>query len=118
MRGRSVIVLRELSSTFQLPWGVSNAKNMDTTRKPVEDKTCAKCSEKGPDHMEEDCLKEIQCANCRQDHLAYTRFCVVYKKEKEIIEVKRQRNVSFLEARRIVGSYKGESSYASCTEGG
>ena len=31
------IVLKELSSTFQLPWGTSNAKNMDTTGKPVED---------------------------------------------------------------------------------
>ena len=63
--------------------------------------------------MGEDCLKEIRCANCRQDHPAYTRSCVVYQKEKEIIEVKHKRNVSFLEARRIVGSYMGESSYAS-----
>ena len=30
--------------------------------------TCAKCVEKDPDHVEEDCLKEIRCANC-QDHL-------------------------------------------------
>ena len=35
------------------------------------------------------------------------------KKKKEIIEVKHKRNVSFLEARRIVGSYMGENSYAS-----
>ena len=27
--------------------------------------TCAKCSEKDPDHAEEDCLKEIQCADCQ-----------------------------------------------------
>ena len=33
--------------------------------------------------------------------------------KREIIEVKHKRNVSFLEARRIVGSYMGESSYAS-----
>ena len=25
---------------------------------------CAKCGEKDPDHLEEDCLKEIRCANC------------------------------------------------------
>ena len=49
-------------------------------------------------------MKEISCANCRQDHPAYARFCVVYKKEKEIIEVKHKRNVSFLKARRIVGA--------------
>ena len=72
--------------------------------------TCAKCGEKDPDHAEEDCLKEIRCANCEQDHPAYVRTCTVYQKEKEIIEVKHKRNVSFLEA-RSVGSYMGESSY-------
>ena len=59
--------------------------------------------------MDEDCLKEI--TNCLQDHLAYTRSCAVY--QKEITEVKHKRNVSFLEARSIVGSYMGESSYIS-----
>ena len=39
------------------------------------------------------------------------------KKKKERIEVKHKRNVSFLEARRIVGGYMGESSYASITQG-
>ena len=29
--------------------------------------------------MEEDCFKEITCANCRQDHPAYARSCAVYK---------------------------------------
>ena len=75
--------------------------------------TFSKCGEKDPDHAEEDCLKEITCANCQPDHPAYTRTCTVYQKEKEIIEVKHKRKVSFLEARRIVGSYMGESSYAS-----
>ena len=76
---------------------------MDTTEKPIENDTGAKCMEKNPDHMKEDCLKEIECANCRQDHPAYARSCDVYKKEKEILEVKHKRTVSFLEARKIVG---------------
>ena len=38
------------------------------------------------------------------------------KKKKEIIEVKHKRNFSFLEARRIVGSYMGESSYTSVAQ--
>ena len=75
--------------------------------------TCTKCNEKDPDHVEEDCMKEITSANCRQDHPAHARPCAVYQKEKEIIEVKHKRNVSFLEARRIVKSYMGERSYAS-----
>ena len=78
--------------------------------------TCSKCGGKDPDHAVEDCLKEIRCANCQLDHPAYARTCTVYQKEKDIIEVKHERNVSFLEARRIVGSYMGESSYASVAQ--
>ena len=75
--------------------------------------TCAKCGEWDPDHVEEDSLEEITCASCRWDHPACAGSCAVYQKEKEIIEVKYWRNVSFLEAGRIVGSYMGEGSYVS-----
>ena len=71
----------------------------------------SKCGEKDPDHAEKECLKETRCANCQNHHPAYPRTCPVH--QKEIIEVKHKRNVSFLEARRIVGSSMGESSYAS-----
>ena len=75
--------------------------------------TCAKCAEKNRDHMEEDCSRQIRCANCRQIHPAYARSCNVDKKEKEILALKHKRNVSFLEERKIVGTYVGENSYAS-----
>ena len=71
--------------------------------------TCTKCYEKDPDHVEEESFKEITCANIRQDHPAYERSCVVYKREKEIIEVKHKKNVSFLGAWRIIGRYIGET---------
>ena len=36
--------------------------------------TCIKCNEKDPDpYPEEDYLKEIRCANCRQDQPVYAR---------------------------------------------
>ena len=38
-RWRLAIVLRELSNTSQHSWGASNAKNMDSTGKPVENNT-------------------------------------------------------------------------------
>ena len=50
----------------------------------------AKCGEKDPDYLEEDCLKQIRCANC-QDHPVYVRSYRVYKKEKKILEVKHKR---------------------------
>ena len=75
--------------------------------------TCARCGENDPDHLQEDCLKEIRCANCRQAHPAFVRSCDVYIKEKEILEVQHKRNMSFLEAKKIVGTNMGENSYAS-----
>ena len=78
--------------------------------------TCAKCGEKDPDYLEEDCLKEMKCTNCQQDHPAYVRSCNVYKKEKGIVEMKHKRNVSFQEARKIVGTNMGENSYVSVAQ--
>ena len=74
---------------------------------------CAKCCEKDPDHVEEACMKEITCANCQQDHPVYARSCAINQKEEEIIKLKNKWNVSFLKARRTVGSYMGESIYTS-----
>ena len=41
----------ELNNMSQLPWGASNAKNMDTIEKPVEDDRHVKCSAKGPEPL-------------------------------------------------------------------
>ena len=62
--------------------------------------------------VREDCLREIRCSNCQQDHLSYASPCDVYKKEKEILEVKHRRNVSFQKTRKT-GSYMRENTYAS-----
>ena len=43
--------------------------------------TCAKYGENDSNHFEEDFLKEIRCANCRQDQPAYARSYDVYKKK-------------------------------------
>ena len=57
--------------------------------------TWAKCSEKDPGHLKEDCSKQIRYINSRQDHLAYVKSCDVYKKGKEIREVKQEECVLF-----------------------
>ena len=67
---------------------------------------CAKCGEKDPDIMEEDCWREIRCPNCRQDHLAYHRLCDIYEKEKEILEVAQEECV-LQEKGEIVRSHTG-----------
>ena len=82
-----------------------------------ERQTCAKCAEKEPDLLEEDCLKEISCANRRRNHPTYVGSCNVYKRKKmEILEVKHKRNVSFLEAMEIVGSYNQDNKYRALGE--
>ena len=65
--------------------------------------------------MEDYWLKEIKCPNFGQDNLTYSKSCDIYKKkeEKEILEMKHRKNASFLEAKKIVGTYMGENSYAS-----
>ena len=73
---------------------------------------CTKCGEKDPDRVEENCFKQIRFAKCWRDHPAYIRFCDVCKKEKKKIWWDKS-NMSFQEARKIVGTYMGENSYAS-----
>ena len=79
--------------------------------------TCVKCSEKNLDHMAEDCLKEIRCSNGEQGHPAYAKSCDIDKKEKEILEVKPEMNVSFQKARKTGGSLMGKT-YFCCMESG
>ena len=66
--------------------------------------------------MKEDCSMKIECPNCWQHHLVYSRSSDIYKKEKEILEVKHKRNMTFLEARKIVGSYMGKNIYNSAAQ--
>ena len=61
--------------------------------------TYAKCGKKDPDHIKKNCLKEIRCPTCRQDHPTYSRSCYMCKK---MLEVKHKRNVSLQETVKIV----------------
>ena len=56
--------------------------------------------------MENEC-KSIKCANCHEEHPAFSRSCAIYKKEKEIMFIKHTKNIPFPEARKIVENYMG-----------
>ena len=43
---------------------------------------CDKCGEHDPVYMENEC-KSIKCANCNEEHPAFSRSCAIYKKEKD-----------------------------------
>ena len=72
--------------------------------KCVKSAVCKKCGESGSDHIELTCSNPIKCANCQSDHPADSRNCLVWKREKEINNIKFTQNISFPEARKIVQS--------------
>ena len=76
---------------------------------------CGKCGKRDPDHMENEC-KSIKCANCHEEHPAFSRSCAIYKKEKEIMFNKHTKNIPFPEARKIVESYMGTKTYANVAQ--
>ena len=52
-----------------------------------------------------DCKRPPKCVNCMEDRSANSKHCQAWHTEKEILNVKYTRNISFPEARKIVDSY-------------
>lgn len=61
---------------------------------------CAKCSQEG--HQDTECENSPHCANCAGNHSAYSRDCPEWFKQKEITQIKFEKNISFGDARKIV----------------
>ncbi|VDI47955.1 Hypothetical predicted protein [Mytilus galloprovincialis] len=61
---------------------------------------CFKCSDEG--HEGTNCNSESsKCVNCGESHFSSSRDCPVYLKEKNIIKIKTERNISYPEAKQI-----------------
>ena len=67
--------------------------------------TYIRCGQKDTDYMEEDFSNENKCSNCLENHPAFSKTCNIYKREKEIIELKYRRNIKFLEEWKIDECY-------------
>ena len=78
--------------------------------------TCGKCGQKDPDHPTNECNNGVKCANCRGDHPVYAKICENWRKEKEILTIQHEQNISYQEARKIVEGQYPKLSYASATE--
>lgn len=74
---------------------------------------CVKC---GSHNEHEDC--EYICVNCNEGHSNKYRGCSVYKKEKGIIKLKIDQDLSFTEARRRYNANRGASTFAEAAERG
>ncbi|GBM75100.1 hypothetical protein AVEN_197457-1 [Araneus ventricosus] len=64
--------------------------------------TCARCA--GAGHDSSNCTESAKCVNCKGSHTSFSRLCSAWKFEKEVISEKVKKDISFLEARRLVKS--------------
>ncbi|GFT55216.1 RNA-directed DNA polymerase from mobile element jockey [Trichonephila clavipes] len=62
--------------------------------------TCSRCASVG--HSSTDCTLEPKCVNCTQSHPSDSKLCQKWKIEKQIQELKTNRNISYFEARRLI----------------
>jgi len=64
------------------------------------DAVCAKCGKGG--HEDTSCQAPLHCANCGGGHAAFSKDCPHWCKQRQITQIKFEKNVSFFEARQIV----------------
>ncbi|GBL95340.1 hypothetical protein AVEN_154758-1 [Araneus ventricosus] len=62
--------------------------------------TCARCAEVG--HESTNCTRTEKCVNCKGEHTSFSRNCIAWKREKEIISTKIKKQISYPEARKLV----------------
>ncbi|GFU05669.1 RNA-directed DNA polymerase from mobile element jockey [Trichonephila clavipes] len=62
--------------------------------------TCSRCVSVG--HSSTDCTLEPKCVNCTQSHPSDSKLCQKWKIEKQIQEIKINKNISYFEARRLL----------------
>ncbi|GFT42677.1 putative RNA-directed DNA polymerase from transposon BS [Trichonephila clavipes] len=62
--------------------------------------TCSRCASVG--HASTDCSLEPKCINCSQLHTADSKLCPKWKTEKQIQEIKTNKNITYVEARKLI----------------
>ena len=68
------------------------------------EKLCRHCGEVAKSQDSANCKNTVKCANCGGDHMATSRTCRVWKREKEIVTIKYRESLLFPETRKIVDS--------------
>ncbi|GFX19433.1 uncharacterized protein TNCV_3050911 [Trichonephila clavipes] len=62
--------------------------------------TCSRCTAVG--HFSTDCTLEPKCISCLQAHSADSKLCPKWKAEKQIQEIKTNKNITYIEARKLI----------------
>ena len=66
------------------------------------DSRCANCGQVG--HNSSDCHEQPKCCNCSGTHSASSKECPKWVLEKKVLQIKAEKGISFVEARRIATS--------------
>ena len=64
---------------------------------------CFRCGEEGHDGTT--CHKDHKCRNCKGDHMASSKKCPIWMKEKEIQKVKAEKRIPYHEAKKLINMY-------------
>ena len=76
---------------------------------------CANCGM--PEHCPSgQCQRPARCANCSGDHPANSKQCPTWEKEKKILKIKCEQNITFPEARKQFDQFNAVQTYASAVK--
>ncbi|GFW07807.1 uncharacterized protein TNCV_3919401 [Trichonephila clavipes] len=101
-------ICSESSALFQLPEVRTLSNCLQRTQL-----TCSRCATVG--HPSTDCTLEPRCVNCSQSHPSDSKLCSKWKTEKEIQVIKTNRNIPYVEARKLIAPQLSQS-YAQVTK--
>ena len=72
-----------------------------------------------PEHCPDgQCQRPAKCVNCSGEHPANSKQCPALEKEKKILKIKCEQNISFPEARKQYEQFYDTRSYASAVKPG
>ena len=65
---------------------------------------CANCGADSESHHTSACKNSAKCVNCGKTHVSRSNQCEIWKKEKEIMKIKVTKNITYLEAKKVLES--------------
>ena len=90
---------------MQLVYSTGPAEWADHNESCSGTQTVRRCDCKDPDDMEEACPNKTKYFNFQENYPAFSSTSNVYKRWREIMEVKFRRNIPFLKTSKIVETY-------------
>lgn len=65
----------------------------------IQEEYCGKC---GKEKHDDNCISPVKCRNCQECHPAYSKNCIFYKNEQEILAIQAKNQIPYHEAKKQV----------------